>query len=179
MVSELTHFERISVAELCAAEVTARGLPQDAGDRVRDAFCGKYASEEDRLAAKQAIAAALRRWVSSGAWPSDKDLQVMCLAQAFAVAYALDEGKRPGVVSATADLDRRKALRDLQRRMDRDSVLRENVAEEFHQNVGMHADLPRTFRMRGVPVPVENLASMLIAGVGGALRQAATSHLCG
>jgi hypothetical protein len=169
MASELTDFEHISVAELCAAEVTARGLPQDAGDRVRDAFCGNNVSGEDRLAAKQAIAAALRRRVSSGAWPSDKDRQVMCLAQAFAVAYALDDEKRPGVVSPAADLDRRKALRDLQRRMDRDSVLRERVAEEFCQKTGMAADLPRTFRMRGVPVSVENLASMLIAGVGGAL----------
>jgi len=88
MASELTDFERISIAELCGDEVTARGLPQNAGDRVRDAFCGNNVSGEDRLAAKQAIAAALRRRVSSGTRTSDKDRQVMCFAQAFAVAHA-------------------------------------------------------------------------------------------
>jgi hypothetical protein len=168
MGSELTHFERISVAEFCAAEVRDRGLPRRAGDRVRDAFCGNDVSKEERVAAKQAIAAALRRRVSSEAWGSDKD-QAIFFAQALAVARALDQKRQPGVVSAAVDLDRRKALRDLQRRMDRDSDLRKRVTDEFHQNAGMSAELPKTFRVRGVPVSVENLASMLIAGVAGAL----------
>jgi hypothetical protein len=169
VASKFTHFERLSVAELCTAEVTARGLPRGVGDRVKDAFCGNDVSMAERLAAKQAIAAALRRQVSSEAWASDKDLQVIFFAQAFAVARALDDEKRPGVVSAAADLDRRKALRDLQRRMDKDSDLRERVTGEFRRNAGMSTELPKTFRVPGVPVSVENLASMLIAGVAGAL----------
>lgn len=126
------------VQKLCADECKARKLPADAGDDVSKAFLDqRHVPEVDRLAAKQAIAAALRSRGASTEWAEDQagtaaedantveNRRIVGIARALAVAYALDDQNSsmyPGVASAGATRDRQIALRYLQGALLEDGV---------------------------------------------------------
>lgn len=120
------------VKMLCAAEVNWGRRSVYAGIRVRDAFLDKndVFPEWDRLAARQAIAAALRRHGPSTEWAehdtgiakdyggADEDPHIVGLARALAVAVAVNQRLPPRVASDDATRDTEIALHDLRRRIN-------------------------------------------------------------
>lgn len=133
--------------------------------------------EAEQLAAKQAIAAALRSRAPSTGWAEkqadgDSDMRVAGgLARALAVACALDDRRSPGVASGHATRDRDIVLRRLQRRIGREKGLREKVHDECS---GLDEVLPplsgsAASVLRGVVLAVRRLvtgAIVLVAGPG-------------
>jgi hypothetical protein len=80
------------VAMLCQQEAQRRNLPEAAVARVRDAAFNKGASEADRVAAEQAVAAVLIRQVRSTDWREKRNkgaADSIIVAQFLAVAGAL------------------------------------------------------------------------------------------
>jgi hypothetical protein len=156
-MAKLQELIDVGVKMLCAAEAKERSRPYGADARVRNAFLDQAhdVSALDRLAAKQAIAAALRRHVRSTKWaekPDEQDQEALGLARAFAVAYALDDQRPPGWASHDATRDRDMALRGLWQRIRRDGALQEKIIK--------CCDEKEEFRRAVVPV-LKNAATVL------------------
>ncbi len=128
--------KRQAVHRLCAREAERRRLPVRAGTQVRDAFFAVTYPEVDRLAAKQAIAAALWRHVQglSTAWRSKEHGDAFNngrsdeVVETLAVIAALDDEP---VASADATRDRDRALLEIQRCVG--EQLAETVRQECEQ----------------------------------------------
>jgi hypothetical protein len=152
-----------SVQKLCTIEVADRGLDARARDRVVRAFFEESEPEAERLAAKQAVAAALRRRVSSGTWirmagepangadepgngagksangADESANRVDGLVRAFAIVLALDpnrprKGGQADIASLAATRDRSKALHELRSQLKKeDREDRKSVEAEYHR----------------------------------------------
>jgi hypothetical protein len=144
---------------------------------VLDAFLNEDGvfPEAEQLAAKQAIAAALRRRAPSTGWAEkqgdgDGGMRVAGgLARALAVACALDDRRSPGVASGHATRDRDIALRRLQRRIGREKGLREKVHDECGGFDEVLPPLPggAASVLRGVAPAVKRLVTAAIVVVAG------------